>query len=124
MVTWQLVEEAVERAVGHFAAVARIATPDQYATDMALRHAIQCGSRELAEALSLLQRLHRKGAGFSLLSDECRRAYLALRALEYEELVAPSDIYPVTFQESVAAAGVLSESLQADFERIKQELRP
>lgn len=70
----------------------------------------------------MLQRLHPKSAGYSLLSDELRKAYLAIRALEYEEMVEPSDINPVTLVVAVAAAGVFSECLTADFERIKREV--
>jgi hypothetical protein len=59
-------------------------------TEMALRHAIQCGEHELADALSMLQRLQPNSAGFCLLSDELRRAYLAIRALTYEEMSSRS----------------------------------
>jgi hypothetical protein len=122
MVTWQDVEAAVGRAVRHFKGVDGIASPDNYTAEMAIRHALQCGIRELGDALSMLQRLHRKGAGFSLLSHECRKAYLALRALDYEEMVEPSAIGIGTLQEAIAAAKVMAEFLQADFDRIRKEM--
>ncbi len=80
------------------------------------------GWRELADALSMLQRLHPSGIGFSLLSTECRKAFLAIRALEYENMLAPSDVDPVTLVEAIAAAAVFAEWLQEDFERIKKEI--
>ncbi|TPK78206.1 hypothetical protein [Mesorhizobium sp. B2-4-17] len=89
---------------------------------MALRHTLQCGWRELADALSALRDLHREGAGFSLLSYDSRRAFLAVRALEYEDMIAPSDVDPVTLVEAIAAAGVFAESLREDFERIRKEI--
>lgn len=70
----------------------------------------------------MLQRLHRKGAGFSLLSDKLRPAYLAIRALAYEDMVEPSDIDPVTLQDAIVAAGVMARHLQADFKRIRREI--
>lgn len=91
-------------------------------TSMAVRHAIQCGGREISDALSMLQRLHPKSAGYSLMSDEMRKAYLAIRALEYEEMVEPSGINTLTLQDAIAAAGVFAGSLMADFERISREI--
>ena len=120
--TWDAAKTIVERSAFHFEKVRSIEGPDAYVTEMALRHAIQCGERELSDALSMLQRLHRKGAGFSLLSDELRRAYLAIRALTYEDMVEPSDIDPVTLQDAIVAAGVMARHLQADFKRIRREI--
>lgn len=120
MVTWENIEAVVERAVFHFGKAAVLVTDDDYFNSMAVRHSIQCGTRELAEAISMLQHLHRKGAGFSLLSDDLRKAYLTAKAIEYEEMVEPSDIDPVTFVDAVAAAGVFAECLKPHFERLKR----
>ncbi|MGO4558100.1 hypothetical protein [Mesorhizobium sp. 2RAF21] len=122
MVTWQQAEDTVKRAVRHFTAVARIANPDSYTTEMAQRHAIECGCREFVDAFGLLQRLHPKGAGISLFSEEVRRAYMTMRPLEVEELTTPSDIDPMTLADAVAAAGVMAERLQEDFQRIRKEI--
>jgi hypothetical protein len=121
MITWDEAEAVVARAVRHFAAVRTVEMADAYAREMALRHIIECGSREVGEALSALGRLHRKGAGFSLLSHDLRKAYLALRALEYEEMASPSDIDNLILQEAMAAAAVFAEDLQEDFRRIRKE---
>ncbi|MHA6642727.1 hypothetical protein [Mesorhizobium sp. A623] len=122
MVTWEDVEAVVERAVVHFGKAAVILTNDGYVTEMAVRHAIQCGGRELSDAISMLQRLHPKSAGYSLMSDESRKAYLAIRALEYEEMVEPSGIDTLTLQDAIAAASVFAGSLTADFKRIRREI--
>lgn len=122
MVTWEDVEAVVERAGFHFGKVRDLVTDDEYVTAMAIRHAIQCGSRELSDAISMLQRLHPKSAGYSLMSDEMRKAYLAIRAIEYEEMVEPSGINTLTLQDAIAAAGIFAEGLTADFERIRQEI--
>jgi hypothetical protein len=122
MVTWENIEAVVERAVFHFGKAAVLVTDDEYFNGMAVRPSIQCGTRELAEAISMLQRLNSKSAGFSLLSDELRKAYLTVKAIEYEEMVEPSDIDPVTFVDAVAAAGVFAECLKPHFERIKREV--
>jgi hypothetical protein len=121
MVTWDETEAVVARAVRHFAAVRGISTPDAYVTEMALRHALQCGERELADAISMLQRLHRKGAGFSLLSHKCRKAYRALRALEFDELTTPSDVDAENLVYAVAAAADLAAALTEDFARVRKE---
>ncbi len=120
--TWQQAERAVERAVHHFGTVARIASTDAYTTEMALRHAIQVGAREFMDAFGLVQRLHPRGAGISLFSEEVRRAYMTMRPLEVEELTTPSDIDPMTLADAVAAAGVMAEHLQEDFQRIRKEI--
>jgi|ThiBio_1000_plan_1041568.scaffolds.fasta_scaffold25497_2 hypothetical protein len=122
MVTWEAVEAVIERASFHFGKVRDVVTENEYVTAMAVRHAIQCGGRELSDAISMLQRLHPKSAGYSLMSDESRKAYLAIRALDYEEMVEPSGIDPVTLQDAIAASGVFAESLTADFERIRREI--
>jgi hypothetical protein len=57
MDVWQRVEGAVERAVRHFKAVDGIASPDDYTGEMAIRHALQCGDREMREAISRLEDL-------------------------------------------------------------------
>lgn len=122
MVDWNDTEAVVGRAVSHFERVKHVESGDAYVTEMAVRHAIQCGERELGDALSMLQRLHRKGAGFSLLSDDVRRAYLAIGALVYEDMVEPSDIDAMTLQDAIAASSVMAEHLLADFRRIRKEL--
>jgi len=117
---WQGFEGCVGSAAFHFGKVATVVdavSGDEYVANMAIRHAIQCGAREFVDAL---QRLQPKGSGFSLL--DTRKAYLAIRALEYEELVSPSDIDAVTLVEAVAAARVMAEFLPDDFQRIRKEI--
>lgn len=122
MVTWEAVEDVVARATFHFGKAAVIGTEDGYVTEMAVRHAIQCGGRELSDGISMLQRLHPKSAGYSLMSAEMRKAYLAIRAIEYEEMVEPSDVNPVTLVDAIAASGVFAECLKSDFGRIRREI--
>ena len=130
MVSWQDIEQAVERSRKHFAAATLLRDrvrgghaggSDGYAAEMALRHALQCGERELGDALSMLQLLHRGGSAFSLLSDDLRRAYLALNALRHAETLEPSSIDPRTLDAAADAAAATAERLQADFKRIRKE---
>jgi hypothetical protein len=120
--TWEALEAMAGRAVRHFAAVRGVEAADGYSREMALRHALQCGERELADAVSLLQRLNRKSAGFSLLSLDCRKAYRALGALEFEELASPSDIDAETLVDAISAAAVLAALLLPDVARIRKEV--
>jgi hypothetical protein len=119
---WQEIERRVGLAAFHFGKVASIAAPDDYVTSMALRHAMLCGRRELDAALCVLRRTSDKGAGYSAMTRDLQRAYLTLRALQYEDEAEPSDVDPGLLREAVGAAAVMTGSLQADFERIKKEM--
>jgi hypothetical protein len=122
MDAWQRVEGAVERAVRHFKAVDRIASDDDYTGVMAIRHALQCGDREMRDAISRIEDIHPERKAFSLLSDDIRRAYHRLNTLRHAKIFEPSDIDPVVLQDGVAAAKTLAELLPEDVARIRKEM--
>jgi hypothetical protein len=128
---WDEAAETIGRARTHFERALLIrdrladdepGSLEAYIHDMALRHALSCGEAEIAAFILFLRSADPKGRGYSHLSPETRKAYLAARGHAYEEYASAGEVEPETLRAAIDVAAVLAEALPADFERIRREM--